>query len=382
LPDLVCLSHLRWNFVFQRPQHLLSRLTASFRRVFFVEEPVETEGPAHLAVRTEPCGVTVAVPHLPPTHLHDPLVSQTTQRALLDELLAREEIAEFVLWYYTPMALAFSAHLEPRAVVYDCMDELSAFAGAPPELCARESLLLAGADLVFTGGRSLYESKRDKHPSVHCFPSSVDVAHFQKARHQGVEPGDQAVIPGPRIGFAGVIDERMDLPLLAGMAAARPDWHFVLLGPVVKIDPAHLPRTENIHYLGMKAYDELPRYMAGWDVAMMPFARNESTRFISPTKTPEYLAAGRPVVSTSIRDVVRPYAAKKLVHIADAPDAFVGAIELALSTDLEEHRARADRFLADLSWERTAAEMRALIEEVLASRLEDTSAVASDALSV
>lgn len=368
LPDVLCLSHLRWNFVFQRPQHLLTRLSAASRRVFFVEEPVPADGPPRLAVRTEPSGVRVAVPHLPSTHIQDRLTSQALQRALLDELLRQEGIDDFLLWYYTPMALGFSEHLDARAIVYDCMDELSAFAGAPAELRDRELSLLARADLVFTGGRSLYEAKRDRHPRVHCFPSSVDVAHFQSARGISSEPADQASLPRPRIGYAGVIDERMDLPLLAAVAAARPEWQLVMLGPVVKIDPASLPRLPNIHYLGMKSYDELPKYLAGWDVAMLPFARNESTRFISPTKTPEYLAAGRPVVSTSIRDVVRPYGINRLVHIADTPDEFVEAIEAALATDVDHHCARADSFLATNSWDRTVAEMRALIQQAMASR--------------
>lgn len=380
LPDLLCLSHLRWNFVFQRPQHLLTRLAAVSGRVFFVEEPVADEGAPRLVVREEPCGVTVAVPHLPAARLQDATESAALQRALLDELLARQGLTDFLLWYYTPMALAFSAHLRPRAVVYDCMDELSAFAGAPPELRQRERDLLARADLVFTGGRSLYEAKRDGHPRVHCFPSSVDVPHFRRARRAGPEPADQAGLPRPRIGYAGVIDERMDLGLLAGVAAARPSWQLVLLGPVVKIDPAALPRRPNIHYLGMKNYDELPRYLAGWDVAMLPFARNEATRYISPTKTPEYLAAGRPVVSTSIRDVVRPYAVEKLVHIADTPEAFVAAVEVALQTDLRIHRARADRFLAQSSWDRTVEQMRALVEEVLAGRAGAVAEEMQDAL--
>src|SRR4051794_1186902 len=205
------------------------------------------------------------------------------------------------------MALAFTYHLRPLGVVYDCMDELSAFAGAPASLRARERELLTRADVVFTGGQSLYEAKRGAHPNVHAFPSSVDVNHFAAARRRHDDPPDQQAIPRPRIGFFGVVDERMDMALLSGVAERRPDWHLVLLGPVVKIDPAVLPERANVHHLGPKPYAELPQYIASWDVAMLPFARNEATRFISPTKTPEYLAAGRPVVSTSIRDVVRPY---------------------------------------------------------------------------
>jgi len=359
LPDLVCLSHLRWNFVFQRPQHLLSRF-AKERRVFFFEEPVFGKGRARLQVTRSPEGVWVAVPHLP-EGLDERSVLEA-QQALLDEMLLRHAVKQYVTWYYTPMALGFTRHLKPSAVAYDCMDELSAFRGAPPALLQREVELLQRADVVFTGGQSLYEAKKDRHPNVHAFPSSVDVAHFATARHPLPEPADQASIPHPRLGFFGVVDERMDLELLAAVADARPDWQLVILGPVVKIDPASLPRRPNLHFLGGKLYTELPTYLASWDVALMPFARNESTRFISPTKTPEYLAAGKPVVSTSIRDVVRPYGDLGLVHIADAPEDFVRACEAALTEDRSTWLPRVDAHLASMSWDSTWAGMKALLD--------------------
>jgi UDP-galactopyranose mutase len=264
------------------------------------------------------------------------------------------------------MALSFTTHLTPDAVVYDCMDELSGFAGAPAELKTYEAELLKRADLVFTGGQSLYEAKRHTHDNIHPFPSSVDVEHFAQARRIGSDPEDQADIPHPRLGFFGVIDERMDLELLAGIAAARPAWHFVMLGPVVKIDPAVLPRRPNIHYLGAKTYQQLPYYIAGWDVALLPFARNEATRYISPTKTPEYLAAGKPVVSTSIRDVVRPYAHQGLARIADSVDGFVEACEAALTEDAVGRLRDADVFLRQTSWDGTWAQMRQLVDSILA----------------
>ncbi|HEY4590726.1 MAG TPA: glycosyltransferase, partial [Thermoanaerobaculia bacterium] len=326
-PDLVCLSHLRWDFVYQRPQHLMSRF-ARDRRVFFFEEPIFEDGPARLDVSERPGGVRVAVPRLP--HGLPPEEVEAAQRDLLQGMLAGHGVSDYVLWYYTPMALGFSAGLAPAAVVYDCMDELSLFRGAPPALLERERRLLEIADLVFTGGQSLYEAKRERHPSVHAFPSSIDAEHFGRARRPCPEPADQAAIPRPRLGYFGVIDERIDLDLLAAAAGARPDWQWVMIGPVVKIDPETLPRRSNLHYLGMKAYDELPSYLAGWDAALMPFAANESTRFISPTKTPEYLAGGRPVVSTPIRDVVRPYGELALVEIAEDPEAFVAAAERSM----------------------------------------------------
>jgi glycosyltransferase involved in cell wall biosynthesis len=363
--DVVCLSHLRWDFVYQRPQHLLSRC-ARDRRVFFVEEPLPSDGRARLDVRRAPDGVMVVQPRLPEGLSVE--ATELAQETLLDELLAEHDIDDHVLWYYTPMARAFTRHLTPRAVVYDCMDELSLFKGAPPALHQRERELFECADIVFTGGHSLYESKRDKHPNVHAFPSSVDVAHFAGARMIRTDPADQAPIARPRMGYFGVIDERMDLDLIDAVAAARPDWQIVMVGPVVKIDPATLPRRANIHYLGGKSYQELPSYIAGWDVALMPFARNDSTRYISPTKTPEYLAAGKPVVSTSIRDVVRPYGEMGIVKIADTPAAFVAACLEAMAEDGPARRARADALVGTMSWDRTWARMSALIDEAVAAR--------------
>jgi glycosyltransferase involved in cell wall biosynthesis len=371
LPDLVCLSHLRWNFVFQRPQHLMTRF-ARERRVFFIEEPHLGPGAPRLELTQPHPGVHVVVPHLTETDDEDTRIA--AQAALIDRMLDDHAVGDFVLWYYTPMALAFTDHLRPVATVYDCMDELSGFAGAPPALRALEAQLMRRADLVTTGGHSLYEAKRTLHPNVHAFPSSVDVAHFARARKTTEEPPDQAAVPRPRLGFFGVIDERMDVELLAGVAAARPEWQIVLVGPVVKIDPARLPRAANIQYLGSKAYDTLPAYLSGWDVALMPFARNEATRFISPTKTPEYLAAGRPVVSTSIRDVVRPYGQRGLVRIADTVDDFVAAVDAALVEDAAVRQRKADLFLRNMSWDSTWAAMKSLVDGCVAAAPTTTAA--------
>jgi UDP-galactopyranose mutase len=363
--DIVCFSHLRWNFVFQRPQHLLTRF-ARTRRVFFFEEPVHDGGPLRLEVTRDPSGVVIAVPHVDPGR--DGVALDADLRHLLGQLLDAESIGRFIAWYYTPMARGFSAHLSPCAVVYDCMDELSAFAGAPAGLRASERELLEVADLVLTGGESLFEAKRALHPNVHACPSSVDVAHFARARTGLRAPGDPASIPCPRIGYFGVIDERIDTDLLAGVAALRPEWQLVMVGPVVKIDPASLPRPENIHYLGAKPYSELPRYISGWSAALLPFARNAATRFISPTKTPEYLAAGRPVVSTSIRDVVRPYGELGLARIADTAGDFVAAIEASLVDPESPRLAAADAFLANTSWDTTWARIARLVDTAVAGR--------------
>jgi UDP-galactopyranose mutase len=362
---LVVFSHLRWDFVFQRPQHLLTRL-ARTRPVLFVEEPVfDPAGDPRWEFREPAPGVTVCRPHTPEQSpgFSDP---QTPLLApLVRQLVAGRAAAGYDLWFYTPLALPAADGLTPGVVVYDCMDELSAFKNAPPQLLAREAELLRRADVVFTGGPSLYRAKRHRHPNAHCFPSSVDAAHFATAASGGrSDPPSQADIPRPRLGFFGVIDERFDLDLLAACAEARPAWQFVLVGPVVKIDQADLPRAANIHYLGQQQYADLPAFLGGWDVALLPFARNDATKFISPTKTLEYMAAGKPIVSTPITDVAEPYGG--IVGLADEPAGFVAACERALaetSTERASRLARYDQILAATSWDRTAAAMAERMEE-------------------
>jgi UDP-galactopyranose mutase len=364
--DLVCFSHLRWDFVYQRPQHLLSRF-ARERRVVFVEEPIALPGGerrARLDISEPVPRLTVVVPRLP-KRASGPEADEMLQ-ALVRKLVATVQLDEYVLWYYTPMAVGFTRDLpEPLATVYDCMDQLSAFRAAPPELLLRETELFQRADVVFTGGHTLYEGKRGQHPYVYAFPSAVDVEHFARARHAQPDPSDQAALAHPRLGFCGVLDERLDTDLLDRVADLRPDWQIVLLGPVAKIDPATLPRRQNIHYLGSKPYSELPSYMAGWDVALIPFAHNDSTRFISPTKTPEYLAAGCPVVSTSIRDVVRPYGDAHLAWIADTADDFVAAAEAAMRDNSHQRQRCVDDFLAAISWDKTWSAMDELVHEAI-----------------
>jgi UDP-galactopyranose mutase len=357
--DILCLSHLRWNFVYQRPQHLLSR-AASRQRVFFFEEPLHHDGEAFLEMRNEKPNLIVAVPHLP--HGLDEAQTIEMQEMLLDELISTYRINNYLAWYYTPMALKFTKRLTPDLVVYDCMDQLSHFKFASPELPRLEQTLFKKADLVFTGGYSLYEAKRDMHPNVYAFPSSVDVPHFAKARTDSQLPEDMKAIKGPKIGYMGVIDERIDLELIEGIARMRPEWNLIMLGPVVKIDPANLPQLPNIHYLGGKGYDELPHYLASWDIGMLPFARNDATRYISPTKTPEYLAAGLQVISTSIRDVCKPYGELKLAAIADAVETFVFHAERMLEDGpLPEWKAKVDAFLSKVSWDKTFESMHDLI---------------------
>jgi UDP-galactopyranose mutase len=373
---IVAFSHLRWNFVYQRPQHLLSRL-ANNRPVFFIEEPeFDLGGPIRWERSKPQPNVTVLRPRTPvraPGFHADQLA---VLKPLLCDLAGELGDSTLLAWLYTPMALPSAQQLEPDAIVYDCMDELSLFLGAPPELLSHEAALLEHADVMFTGGPSLYQAKRSRHHNVHCFPSSVDATHFRQARPDPgapkLEAEDQAAIPHPRLGFYGVIDERLDLPLLDAVAAARPEWQIVLVGPVVKIDPATLPRRPNIHYLGQRSYEELPRYLAGWDACLLPFARNDSTRFISPTKTLEYMAAELPIVSTPITDVAEPYG--NIVYLGGAPEEFLAACDAALASDDEERDRRAAlmrKVLSGTSWDVTVSAM----EKLMAAALEKAAPV-------
>ncbi|TGD81326.1 glycosyltransferase family 1 protein [Hymenobacter wooponensis] len=368
LPDLVCFAHLHWDFVWQRPQHLLSRF-AQHGRVFYVEEAfyhADDLIEPHMEVKERQNGVKVLVVHLPARLRGQDDAADQAQEEVLANYFREQHIEKYIFWYYTPMALGKSRSFQPVLTVYDCMDELAAFKFAPPALQEREQELFRKAALVFTGGHTLYEAKSQQHNDAHPFPSSIDKVHFGQARQPQADPADQAGIAHPRVGFFGVVDERLDIELLRQLADAHPEWQFVIIGPVVKIDPAILPRQQNVHYLGGKDYQELPSYLSGWDVATLLFADNESTKFISPTKTPEYLAAGRPVVSTPIRDVIRPYGELNLVQIAATADKFGQAIEKALTqTQDADWRQRTDDYLATISWDQTWEQMVQLMQQKL-----------------
>ena len=367
-PPLLCFSHLRWDFVVQRPQHLM-RLFAAGRAVWFWEEHIGCDHPLpYLEHHPFPAdNVTALRPRLP--HWWNPEEVEQGLRQLLDQFVASVLREKPLLWFYTPLALPFARHVDCTALVHDCMDELSAFDFADTRLKGLEEELLGRADVVFTGGRSLHDARRDRHSDIHLFPSAVDAHHFEQARGAVAQPSDQHGISGPRFGYFGVIDERVDLSLLQDVAAVRPDWSFVMVGPVVKIDPSALPSLPNIHWLGLRPYAELPAYLAGWNVALMPFAMNDATRYISPTKTPEYLAGGRPVVSTPVPDVVASYGHLDGVMVADTAQAFIAACEAALALPSDgAWLNEADRMVAEQSWVRTQAAMSDHIDRVSAKR--------------
>lgn len=341
----------------------MTRAAQDGLRVIYVEEPV-WGGTIFGERRFEREGVTVVQPLVPDWTEQE--TAEAHARRVVDTVAGNGPLW---LWLYTPTALPLADGLDPQLIVFDKMDELSAFAFAPTELIEREAALMRQADVVFTGGASMFEAAKGRHANLHCFPSSIDTAHFGRARGGTMaDPADQTAIARPRIGFFGVIDERFDAELLANVAALRRDWHFVMLGPTAKIDPAALPQGANIHWLGGKAYGDLPAYLAHWDAGWMPFALNEATRFISPTKTPEFLAAGLPVVSTPITDVMRPYGEEGLVAIARTSEETVAALERALAPSASHWRKAVDRRLAAGSWDLTWSGMRALIEAAIPER--------------
>ncbi len=373
MPHLIVFSHLRWEFVFQRPQHLLSRLAQHYH-VVVVEEPVHTTGKAYLERTTPMKGIEVLRAHTPVEHwgFHDDQLSAL--QPMIAGYLADNHIDDYIVWFYTPMALPLLGGLQPRAIVYDCMDELSAFKGAPRQMRQRETALLKSADLVVTGGPRLYEAKRDTNPNVLCLPSAVDAQHYSARRasadQSAMARADalQGAIGKPRLGFFGVIDERLDLELIARVADADPRWQVVMVGPVAKIEPDALPKRPNLHWLGQQPYALLPQLVAGWDVCLMPFALNESTEFISPTKTLEYMAAGKPVVSTPIHDVKAMFG--DIVAIAAEPDGFIEACRRALAEPAAEKHAREERMQARVrehSWDAAAEKIHVAIEAVLAA---------------
>jgi len=356
---LVAFSHLRWGFVWQRPQHLLTRFAREMP-VVVVEEPEYHLQGADVRVRHDH-GVTVVTPLLPWTDEQYGFGNHVNRQiSRLVEPFVRPGTAA-TLWYYTPMALgAEPATVRPRLTIYDAMDDLASFRAAPPELRIREARLLSEVDLVFTGGPTLYRQRRDMHPSVHCFPSGVEAAHFAPSKaspHQ-----ELARQRRPILGYYGVIDERLDLDLLAQIADLRPDWTIALIGPVAKIDESTIPVRDNIIRFGQQAYDDLPAFLACFDVALMPFARNEATRAISPTKTLEYLAGGKPVVSTPITDVITLYG--DAVEIATTGEGFVAAAESVLNRTSDadrQWRAHATRLVAAHDWDCIADSMLAVM---------------------
>lgn len=377
MPSLVCFSHLRWSFVWQRPQHLLSRFSRTMR-VFVVEEPafVAADDAGRLRVDRRD-GITIVTPLLPETGRQqwgfnaetNPAVGALLSPFFREHGLLGDQ-AQTVAWYYTPMALgAEPRRFDPSVVVYDVMDELANFRGAPAELREREAAMFARADVVFTGGPSLYDARKGRHPDLHCFPSGVDVRHFAQAADRHAHTTELSTLRQPVIGFYGVIDERLDIKLLEELADLRPAWTFAMIGPIVKIAPEDLPQRENILYPGKREYDDLPAYLSGFDAAILPFAINEATRFISPTKTLEYLAGGKPVVSTPIKDVVDLYGS--VVEVAADAPAFVAAIERLWREPAAERAERTmltQQLLAHHSWESIARRMRSRIEEIAARR--------------
>ncbi len=346
---IVAGSHLRFDGVWQRPQQLLSRI-AERVPVLFVEEPFAAG--AERNVTFEAHGITVLRPfRRAPGDVRLDAATIEAARCWLGQRKA-------AVWLYTPMMLELACAFGDAPLVFDCMDDLASFAFAPPEMRARERTLLAQAGLIFAGGRSLFEKRREAGQRLKLYASGVEFERFSAARTVAPHPlfGPLA---GPVFGYIGVIDERLDLDVVRALAAR--DCHLVFVGPVVKIDPAVLPRAPNVHFTGQVPYAALPRFLAGFDVALLPFARNAATANISPTKTPEYLAAGVPVVSTPIADVIADWG--DLVRVAATPETFAAACFAALVPDAGTRASGVARARA-AGWDTIAAAMWRDLEEL------------------
>lgn len=376
MKTLIVFSHLRWNFIFQRPQHLLTRLS-KFYRILFVEEPMRTEGVPYMYSAYVDSNIRVLVPYTneDSSGFTDRQVMVITP--LLEAWLKVEEdlSAGYGIWFYTPQALPMKDLFSPEFVVFDVMDELSLFKGAPAQLKDREKELLQVADVVIAGGPSLWKAKKEVRPDVINLPSAVDASHFSPKHGEELEQIDhyeaalEHDIPHPRIGFFGAIDERLDIELIEAIAEADPHWHVVMVGPVVKIDPAALPQAHNIHWLGQQNYQKLPQLVHEWDVCILPFALNDSTKFISPTKTLEYMAAEKPIVSTPIHDVIELYGA--VVEIGATPAEFIEKVRLLLNEPKDKRAARIKRSLelvARSAWDNAAEVVHQAIEKSVQRR--------------
>ena len=373
VPDLVVLSHLRWPWVWQRPHHLVQRLAADRHadggRTFFVEEPLTAATQAPRLGTEERDGVTRVWLELPAggreTEYLPFSAGADAYGPLLRDLLLRQGRPEHPdVWLYTPLALDTASALEPGRLVYDVMDDLASFQGAPEGLRLLQRRALSEASVVFTGGRSLHRGVlAQRRSGVHLFPSGVETRHYERSRAL------RRPRARPVAGYVGVIDERLDLELLAVLAAALPDWTVRVVGPVAKIDPAALPQAPNLEYPGLVAYEQLPEVMAGFDVALMPFALNEATRSISPTKTLEYLAAGLPVVSTRVPDVVADY--DDVVHLAGDGAQFAAACRHVLQQSGAERDSRLRPLQARQEWDAIAAAMAALLDSHRDARVLD-----------
>ena len=365
-------SHLRWDWVWQRPQQFLSRLSKK-HRILFIEAPNPSEqactAQATLREVSDYPNILVLQMEMPAARWSDESWVDKERRRLVQSLLAGPLGRNFdspVQWFYDPMAVtAFAGHLKERAIVYDCMDELSLFRGAPPELVKRERELLAVADVVFAGGPKIWKAKKELNENCFMFGCGVDASHFGRARDAHLSaPADTKALPRPLFGYFGVVDERLDYELLERLSDAT-SGSVVMVGPSTKIDPASLPQRANLHWLGGRDYSDLPAYAKTFDVCLMPFAMNEATQFINPTKALEYMATGRPIVSTPVEDVVAQFG--DVVTIAQSASEFMQECKRLASKTSPTRIERGLVLARKNSWESIVAQLEEHVADVLAN---------------
>jgi glycosyltransferase involved in cell wall biosynthesis len=371
---IIALCHLSWNWVWQRPQQFLSRL-AKTHPILFVETYC-SDTPTGFIRLHSPEGhpnVTVCETHLPASRWSDGRFIDRERRRLLRNTLANELAGRFddaILWFNDPMAVtAFAGYLDESLIVYDCMDELSQFKGAPPALIEREYELLEVADVVFCGGRKMRDKRVRINPNSHFYGTGVDCRHFGSARSPSLAVDSAiAALRGPVLGYFGVVDERIDYELLAALADADPTWHVVMVGPTAKVDPAQFPRRSNLHFLGGRPYAQLPAITKGFSVCLMPFALNEATEYINPTKALEYMAAGRPVVSTALDEVKSNF--KTVARIAGSHREFIAMCRREVDSPSQTRIERGLSLASENTWEAIVAKMERHVADALSANSE------------
>ncbi len=366
--------HLGWDWVWQRPQQFISRLSAR-HAVLFVEtlapDPQLAAPLARFRTADNFPNITILSLQFPTWRWNNGHYVDAERQRLVQEFVASRPGNPFehaVQWFYDPMAAtAFQGHMGEILTVYDCMDELSKFRGAPPDILQREAKLLMRADVVFTGGRKLFEAKSRYHDNCHFYGCGVDEEHFGQARQNSTQiPPQLAPLSKPVLGYFGVVDERMDYELVAKLAEVNPEWSVVIVGPAVKVDAQSLPQRSNLHWLGQQAYADLPAFCKGFDVCMMPFALNEATEFINPTKALEYMATAKPIVSTAVADVVRNFGS--VVKIAQSADDFISLCRQALAAPEPETTQRGLQMVRENSWESIVSQLERHVSEALVKK--------------
>ena len=359
--------------LWQRPQQIAVRLAKSYSILYFwpryASDLARRRGNSQQVEPESALSVRLVSPLLLPFERAIPAACRTnlgTVKSIISHRLWAEGFATApILWFYAPRFAPLLDSLEHSAVVYDIMDEHSAFSFARRDMRELEARLLRDADLVFAGTNTLAERKREFAPQVRYLPCGVEFEHFSAAAAKNLHvPPVLSGVSGPVIGYFGAVDDRLDFDMLLAAAMRHPDWTILLAGPwLATKSRAEVQSQPNILMPGLVPYAELPAYLARFDVAVLPFVLNELTMHIHPTKVLEYLASRTPVVSTPIPDVVKFYSG--IVKIASTPDEFIAAVENLLNTPDADAVERGYQMARASSWDALVESMRVDLEKAV-----------------